>query len=60
MDYTPLSGPQRVRDLLPDEAEELLAGRYAIIQASTEHEKQTGLSPFLVLQHPYGTLHPGP
>jgi hypothetical protein len=31
-DYTEWSGPQRVRDLLPDEAESLLAGRFAIIQ----------------------------
>ena len=31
-DYTEWSAPQRVRDLLPDEAETLLAGRFAIIQ----------------------------
>jgi hypothetical protein len=31
-DYTEWSGPQRVRDLLPDEAETLLKGRVAIIQ----------------------------
>jgi hypothetical protein len=31
-DYTEWSGPQRVRDLLPDEAETLLAQRFAIIQ----------------------------
>ena len=31
-DYTEWSAPQRVRDLLPGEAEELLAGRFAIIQ----------------------------
>ncbi|MGB6543341.1 MAG: CmcJ/NvfI family oxidoreductase [Xanthobacteraceae bacterium] len=31
-DYTEWSGPQRVRDLLPDEAEELLRRRFAIIQ----------------------------
>ena len=31
-DFTPKSGPQRVRDLLPDEAEELLKSRVAIIQ----------------------------
>jgi len=30
-DYTEKSGPQRVRDLLPDEADELLARRFAII-----------------------------
>ncbi len=31
-DYTEWSGPQRVRDLLPDEAEGLIARRFAIIQ----------------------------
>ena len=31
-DYTEWSGPQRVRDLLPNEAGELLKGRVAIIQ----------------------------
>jgi len=31
-DYTEWSGPQRVRDLLPDEAETLLERRFAIIQ----------------------------
>src|SRR5882672_1708352 len=31
-DYTEWSGPQRVRDLLPAEAETLLRGRFAIIQ----------------------------
>lgn len=31
-DYTEWSGPQRVRDLLPDEADELLKHRFAIIQ----------------------------
>jgi hypothetical protein len=30
-DYTPKSAPQRVRDLLPDEAEALLARRYAFV-----------------------------
>ncbi len=32
-DYTEWSAPQRVRDILPDEAEELLKHRFAIIQA---------------------------
>jgi hypothetical protein len=32
-DYTEWSGPQRVRDLMPDEAETLLRRRFAIIQA---------------------------
>ncbi|MBL6613188.1 MAG: methyltransferase [Reyranella sp.] len=31
-DYTEWSGPQRVRDLLPDEAEDLISRRFAIIQ----------------------------
>jgi len=31
-DYTEWSGPQRVRDVLPDEAEKLLSRRFAIIQ----------------------------
>jgi len=31
-DYTEWSGPQRVRDILPDEAEALIARRFAIIQ----------------------------
>jgi hypothetical protein len=31
-DYTEWSGPQRVRDLLPDEADELMTRRFAIIQ----------------------------
>src|SRR5262244_2695718 len=31
-DYTEWSAPQRVRDMLPDEAEELLQRRFAIIQ----------------------------
>ncbi len=31
-DYTEWSGPQRVRDLLPEEADELLTRRFAIIQ----------------------------
>jgi hypothetical protein len=31
-DYTEWSGPQRVREILPDEAEALLAHRFAIIQ----------------------------
>jgi hypothetical protein len=31
-DYTEWSGPQRVRDLLPNEADELLKGRFAVVQ----------------------------
>jgi len=32
-DYTPKSGPQRVRDLFPEEAEDLLKRRFAVINA---------------------------
>ena len=32
-DYTPKSGPQRVRDLFPDEAEALLERRFAVVNA---------------------------
>ena len=32
-DYTPKSGPQRVRDLFPDEAADLLKHRFAVINA---------------------------
>ena len=31
-DYTEWSGPQRVRDLLPDEADDLLIRRFAVVQ----------------------------
>jgi hypothetical protein len=31
-DYTEWSGPQRIRDLLPNEADELLKGRFAVVQ----------------------------
>ncbi len=31
-DYTEWSGPQRVRELLPDEAEELISRRFAVVQ----------------------------
>ena len=42
-DYTEWSGPQRVRDLLPDEADELLRRRFAIIQVwrPTRHPVET-------------------
>jgi hypothetical protein len=32
-DYTEWSGPQRVRDLMPEDAERLMARRFAIVQA---------------------------
>jgi hypothetical protein len=31
-DYTEWSGPQRVRDLVPDEAEQLISRRFAVVQ----------------------------
>ncbi len=31
-DYTEWSGPQRVRDLLPDEADDLISRRFAVVQ----------------------------
>ena len=31
-DYTEWSGPQRIRDILPDDAEDLLSRRFAIVQ----------------------------
>jgi hypothetical protein len=42
-DYTEWSGPQRVRDLLPQEADELLRRRFAIIQVwrPTGHPVET-------------------
>ena len=42
-DYTEWSGPQRVRDIVPDEAEELLKRRFAIVQVwrSIRHPVET-------------------
>src|ERR1700731_1076291 len=46
-DYTEWSAPQRVRDILPDEAEELLQRRFAIIQV------------WRPIRHPVETHPPG-
>jgi hypothetical protein len=47
-DYTEWSGPQRVRDLLPDEAETLLKGRFAIIQVWRAINKPIQSNPLAV------------
>src|SRR5215470_3677274 len=47
-DYTEWSGPQRVRDLLPDEAERLLKGRFAIIQVWRAINKPIESNPLAV------------
>jgi hypothetical protein len=47
-DYTEWSGPQRVRDLLPDEAERLLKGRFAIIQVWRAINKPIEANPLAV------------
>jgi hypothetical protein len=39
VDHTEKSGPQRVRDLIPDEAEELLKGRLQIINLCAAHSR---------------------
>ena len=36
-DYTEWSAPQRVRDIVPDEAEDLLTRRFAVIQVLAAH-----------------------
>ena len=47
-DYTEWSGPQRVRDLLPDEAEKLLERRFAIIQVWRAINKPIQANPLAV------------
>jgi hypothetical protein len=47
-DYTEWSGPQRVRDLLPDEADTLLKGRFAIIQVWRAINKPIEANPLAV------------
>jgi hypothetical protein len=47
-DYTEWSGPQRVRDLLPDEAETLLKSRFAIIQVWRAINKPIQSNPLAV------------
>src|SRR5467141_3168253 len=47
-DYTEWSGPQRVRDLLPEEAEALLQGRFAIIQVWRATNKPIQSNPLAI------------
>src|SRR6266568_28514 len=55
-DYTEWSGPQRVRDLLPDEAEVLLQGRFAIIQVWRATNKPIQSNPLAIADA--RSLHP--
>ena len=55
-DYTEWSGPQRVRDLLPDEAEALLQGRFAIIQVWRATNKPIQSNPLAIADA--RSLHP--
>jgi len=47
-DYTEWSGPQRVRELLPDEAEDLLRRRFAIIQVWRAIDKPIQSNPLAI------------
>ena len=47
-DYTEWSGPQRVRDLLPDEAEELLKHRFAVVQTWRPIDKSVQREPLAI------------
>jgi len=47
-DYTEWSGPQRVRDLLPDEAEALLRNRFAVIQVWRPIRKPVQTAPLAI------------
>lgn len=47
-DYTERSGPQRVRDLLPDEAEALLQRRFAIVQVWRAIDKTIARDPLAI------------
>jgi hypothetical protein len=47
-DYTEWSGPQRVRDLLPDEAEALLKRRFAVIQTWRPIRKPVQTAPLAI------------
>src|SRR6266704_3692292 len=47
-DYTEWSGPQRVRELLPDEAENLLRRRFAIIQVWRATSKPIQSNPLAI------------
>ncbi len=47
-DYTEWSGPQRVRELLPEEAETLLARRFAIIQVWRPIDRPVRANPLAI------------
>jgi len=47
-DYTEWSGPQRLREFLPDEAEELLARRFAIIQVWRAINRPIAVNPLAI------------
>ena len=47
-DYTDWSGPQRVRDLLPDEAETILQHRFAVIQIWRPIRKPVQTAPLAI------------
>ena len=49
-DYTEWSGPQRVRDILPEEAEDLLSRRFAIVQVWRPIDRP-------VVAHPLALVH---
>ena len=48
-DYTETSGPQRVRDLVPDEAESLIKNRFAVINVWRPTRAPVEESPLAVL-----------
>ena len=48
-DYTEWSGPQRVRDIFPDEAEQLLQRRFAIIQVWRAINRPIQVNPLAVV-----------
>jgi hypothetical protein len=56
-DYTEWSGPQRVRDVLRDEADAVLAGRFAIIQVWRPIERPAERDPLAIADA--RTLSPG-
>lgn len=56
-DYTDWSGPQRVRDILPDEAEALLQHRFAIVQVWRAINRPIRRNPLAVSDA--STLAPG-
>ena len=49
-DYTEWSGPQRVRDLLPNEADELLKHRFAIVQVWRAINKPIESNPLAICE----------